>query len=36
MLIQDNPHIVKFIEMTKTSNNIYLVYEYCEGGTLDQ
>ena len=22
--------------MIKTCNNIYLVYEYCEGGTLDQ
>jgi serine/threonine protein kinase len=35
MLIQDNINIVKFVEMIKTANHIYLVYEYCEGGTLD-
>ena len=35
MSIQDNINIIKFVEMIKTSNNIYLVYEYCEGGTLD-
>jgi hypothetical protein len=29
MLIQDNMNIIKFVEMIKTSNNIYLVYEYC-------
>lgn len=36
MAIQDNINIIKFVEMIKTSNNIYLVYEYCEGGTLDE
>ena len=31
----DNPNIIRFIEMLKTSNNMYLVYEYCNGGTLE-
>lgn len=31
----NNPYIVKFIEMLKTSNNYYFVYEYCNGGTLE-
>jgi len=29
------PNIVRFIEMLKTANNMYLVYEYCDGGTLE-
>ena len=31
----DNPNIVKFIEMLKTPNNYYFVYEFCNGGTLE-
>lgn len=31
----DNPNCVKFMEMLKTSNNMYLIYEYCSGGTLE-
>lgn len=31
----NNPNVVRFIEMLKTVNNMYLVYEYCEGGTLE-
>ncbi|EGR34530.1 protein kinase domain protein [Ichthyophthirius multifiliis] len=31
----NNPYIVKFIEMLKTKNNYYFVYEYCNGGTLE-
>ena len=27
--------MIKFIEMLKTTNNMYLVYEFCEGGTLE-
>lgn len=27
-------HIVKLIETFQCSNNLYLVYEYCDGGTL--
>lgn len=29
-----HPNIIKFIEMLRTANNYYLVYEYCNGGTL--
>jgi serine/threonine-protein kinase ULK/ATG1 len=29
-----HPNIIKFIEMLRTNNNYYLVYEYCNGGTL--
>ncbi len=32
----NSPHIIKFIEMLRTMNNYYLVYEYCNGGTLGQ
>lgn len=31
----DNQNIVKFIEMLKTSNNMYLIYDYCNGDTLE-
>lgn len=31
----DNPNIIKFIEMLKTSNNMYLIYEFANGGTLE-
>lgn len=31
----DNPNIIKFIEMLKTPNHYYFVYEYCNGGTLE-
>lgn len=31
----ENSHVIKFLEMLKTSNNMYLVYEYCNGDTLD-
>lgn len=30
-----NPNVIKFYEMLKTANNMYLVYEYCDGGTLE-
>jgi serine/threonine-protein kinase ULK/ATG1 len=30
----DNEHIVKFIDVKKTSHNYYLIMEYCEGGDL--
>jgi serine/threonine-protein kinase ULK/ATG1 len=36
MLIQDNINVIKFVEMIKTARHIYLVYEYCEGGNLEQ
>jgi serine/threonine-protein kinase ULK/ATG1 len=30
-----NPNVIRFIEMLRTVNNYYLVYEYCNGGTLE-
>mmetsp|Transcript_24058 Transcript_24058/g.21076 ORF Transcript_24058/g.21076 Transcript_24058/m.21076 type:complete len:308 (-) Transcript_24058:978-1901(-) len=30
-----NPNVVRFIEMLKTANNTYLVYEFCNGGTVE-
>eukprot|EP00919_Chromeraceae_sp_WS-2016_P072260 GHVR01170972.1.p1 GENE.GHVR01170972.1~~GHVR01170972.1.p1 ORF type:complete len:107 (+),score=7.62 GHVR01170972.1:33-353(+) len=34
--IQSCPYIVKYIDMLKTVNNFYFVYEFCNGGTLDK
>lgn len=31
----NNPHVIKFYERLKTANNLYLVYEFCSGGTLE-
>jgi len=31
-----HPNIVKFIDFSETSNNIYLFLEYCNGGDLDK
>ena len=31
----ENPHIVKLYDMKKTSNNFYLVLEYCNDGDLE-
>lgn len=31
----ENPNVVRFIEMLKTSNNMYLIYEFCNGDTLE-
>ena len=32
----DCPHIIRFVEILRTASNYYLVYEYCNGGTLEQ
>jgi len=32
--IKNNANVVKFLELLRTSNNYYFVYEYCNGGTL--
>lgn len=32
----ENPNVIKFIEMLQTCNNVYLVYEFCNGGTLEE
>ena len=34
-MIEQSPYIIKFVEMLKTSNNIYFVYEFCNGRTLE-
>lgn len=31
----DHPNIVKLIDVRSTTNNFYLIFEYCKGGTLD-
>lgn len=33
-ILEDNINIINFVEMIKTNRYIYLVYEFCEGGTL--
>ncbi|KAM3135315.1 hypothetical protein pb186bvf_012613 [Paramecium bursaria] len=32
----DNPNVIKFIELISSSNNLYLVYQYCNGGNLEE
>ena len=32
----DSPHVIKFIEMLKTTNHIYFVYDFCAGGDLEK
>ena len=32
----ENPNIIRFLEMLKSQNNMYLVYEFCNGGTLEE
>ena len=31
-----HPNIVRFYDKLNTANNIYMIYEYCNGGTLEQ
>ncbi|EGR29999.1 protein kinase domain protein [Ichthyophthirius multifiliis] len=31
----NNPNVITFIEMLRSQNNVYLVYEFCDGGTLE-
>lgn len=31
-----HPNIVRFYEKLRTNNNIYLVYEFCNGGNLEE
>lgn len=30
-----HPNIVRFYETLKTTNNLYMIYEFCDGGTLE-
>ncbi len=32
----ESEYIVNYIDMLKTSNNFYFVYDFCNGGTLDR
>lgn len=34
--IEEKDHIVRYIDMLKTANNYYFVYEFCNGGTLEK
>jgi serine/threonine protein kinase len=34
--VEENQHVVKFIELLKTQNNYYFVYEFCNEGTLEK
>ncbi len=31
-----NPNVIRFIEMLRTTNNMYMVYEFCDGGDLEK
>ena len=31
----ENEFVVKLFDVLRTSNNLYFVYEFCEGGTLE-
>lgn len=31
----NHPHIITYIERLDTVNNLYMIYEYCNGGTLE-
>ncbi|CAD8171688.1 unnamed protein product [Paramecium octaurelia] len=32
----NNPNVIKFIELFNSKNNLYLVYEFCNGGNLEE
>lgn len=32
--MEHNPHIIGYFDMLKSQTNFYFVYEYCNGGTL--
>jgi serine/threonine protein kinase len=31
----DHPNVLRFFKLLKTSNHIYLVYEFCSEGSLE-
>jgi serine/threonine-protein kinase ULK/ATG1 len=31
----NHPNVIKFIDAKKTDNNIYLIMEFCNGGSLE-
>lgn len=36
MLKLTSPYIVKLIDIKRTAKNIYLIEEYCDGGSLEK
>lgn len=34
--LKEHRHIITLVELVTTQNNYYLVYEYCNGGTMEQ
>lgn len=34
--LDPHPHIIRYVDMLKTTNNYYFVYEFCNGGSLEQ
>lgn len=34
--LNNNPNIVKFLDCFKKEKNLYMVYEHCNGGTLEE
>ena len=32
---RNNPNIIHFVELLRSTNNVYFVYEYCNEGTLE-
>ena len=36
LLINKNENIIKFYEMLTSENNYYFVYEYCNGGNMEE
>lgn len=32
----NNPNVIRFIELFNSKNNLYLVYEFCNGGNLEE
>jgi len=32
----NHPNIIQFIDAKKTENNIYLIMEFCNGGSLEE
>ena len=33
--LEPSPYLIKYIELHRTKNNFYFVYEYCNGKTLE-
>jgi len=31
-----NPNVIRFEQMLRTTNNMYMIYEFCNGGNLEE